>query len=105
MRGPKTVLSLQQSTNTTDDYGSIARTWSTVRTMRGVLTPSNGRETVVHDKITVRGTHVFYVDCKPTITFDETYRFMLGSRVFDIVFIEQPGNMGRHYEITLEELA
>lgn len=106
--GPKTILTLQRKVETADGVGGITETWSSLLTISGVLTSPSGLSKFSDElfrtlKETVRGVYVFFCD-PPSIAITEKDRFIYGSRIFDIRFIKNPGEMNHHYEILLQEL-
>ena len=107
MIGPKTILTYQSVSETADGLGGFTETWSDVANISGVLTGSRrgliAKESLKTDKITVESSHTFYCDV-PNFTISEKGRFILGSRLFDILFVYEPGNCGHHKEIDLREV-
>ena len=106
--GPKTILTLQTKTVTSDSAGGYSETWADVEDISGVLTRSIGHrfrvmgENVVTGKKAVYSTHTFF--CNEPSSITEKDRFTYGSRTFEIVLIYEPGNMNHHLEIDLLEI-
>jgi SPP1 family predicted phage head-tail adaptor len=100
--GPRTVLTLQSKTDTSDSAGGFATTWTTISTISGVLTQARGSEQNRTNRTVVYSTHTFFCEKPSSIT--EKDRFIYDSRVFNIVMIRNPGNMNHHLEIDLLEV-
>jgi head-tail adaptor len=109
--GPKTTMILQVVTRTADSMGSFTTTYATAATLTGVLTKLRGRTVTGTERVnlggreTVYADYTFFIDYSSALTINErNYRFLYGTRIFDIVFVYQPGNAKHHYEIDLREV-
>jgi hypothetical protein len=106
--GPKTTLTLQQVTEANTAFG-VTSTWATEGTISGVLTKHSGvrlsfKELVREDKMTAMKSYTFFCDVT-TYTITEKKRFILGSRIFQILNVYSPGNCNNHLEVELQEIA
>jgi head-tail adaptor len=109
--GPKTSLTLQRVTETSDGMGGMTQSWGNITTLTGVLTAGGntstrfaGQEKLITGKLTVTSTLIFFCDVPVGITITEKDRFILGARIFDIIFVYNPGNMNHHLEISVFEV-
>lgn len=111
MLGPQTKLALEQVAEVSDGMGGMTSTWSHVTYLSGVLTAGGntsarfaGRETMAAGQLNVLSTLIFYCDYPSGVTVTEKNRMVYGTRIFDIEFVYNPGNMNHHLEITLFEI-
>lgn len=111
MLGPQTNMILQRVTETSDSLGGVSQSWINLRVISGVLTAGGntsarfvGAEKMMRDRPTATSMLVFFCDMPVGITITEKDRLVLGSRVFDIEAVYNPGNMNHHLEITLFEV-
>ena len=108
MIGPQSVVTIQSKTNTSDSMGGFTETWTNLITISGVLTSPRGNEYRWEGfrvgKEAVRSTHIFYCDVPTGVTINELCRLVYGTRIFDIVFVRNPGMMNHHYELELVEI-
>jgi head-tail adaptor len=107
MPGPQTSLSLQQPVETASAFGTTT-TWTTEGVISGVLTKHSGvrlsyKESLQADKLTVVSSYTFFCEV-PSYTITEKKRFILGTRVFNVLNVYSPGNCGHHLEIELQEV-
>lgn len=102
--GPKTTLTLQAVTNTSDSQGGFTDVWSNVAMVTGGLHLATGSEALIADQQGVRITHRFFMDYPTAYTITNLKRFVMGARVFNIRFIKNPGTMNHHLEVWLEEV-
>ena len=61
IRGPKTKLVLERYTSSKDSGGAITKTWSSVSTVKGVLTFGWADEPISMDKETLHLRYQFWV--------------------------------------------
>lgn len=104
MIGPKVRLMLQRSTETRDGYGGVSETWSNVRAVEGNLITTKGDESLMADRIAVAVTHHFFCDYSQSFTVTEKDRFVLGTRTFDILLVNNIGSMNINWNIYLKEV-
>lgn len=103
MRGPKTTLSLERLTQTENAIAGFEDTWTAVTDITGVLTDATGRENIIRNKVQVTASHRFYFDPVSGVIVTELDRFVLGERVFEIVFVTKPLNTERAVVCMLQE--
>lgn len=90
--GRKVDLTLLQFTDTLTATGTSTRVWSEVRPVRGVFATLNSSERVfLNDKRTVFANYKFYTAYQVGVTITEKDRFKKGSRTFEIIGIDNPG--------------
>ena len=109
MIGPKTTLTVQRITIVADVLGAGGtESWTNLTTITGVLTNPKygyaGTERFSIKKDTVYTSHMFYCDVPSDVTVTEKDRFTYGTRVFNIMLIQNPGNMNHHLEFFLSEI-
>jgi len=104
MRGPKTNLTFQTYVDVSDGGGGYVRTWSTVVVIRGVLNAVGGYE---RQGILMRDTayvsHRFFCDYSGAVMLTEFKRAVLGSRVFEIKYVQNVAEQGIHWIFDLQE--
>jgi len=103
MVGPKVKVILEKYTQVEDVYATYTETWESVRYITGVLSLSSGRERVVHNKVEVYSSHVFFCDWQIGISIDEKYRLRYDQRIFEVLFIENPLAQNRFMKFYLDE--
>lgn len=107
MIGPKTSLILKRYTETADSMGGKSHTYSTIKTIKGVLSTIRGDERLSADKLTVIADFNFYMDYPNGFTITERDKFYSdsdGTRKFKIMYINNLGaNKNRRLKITLKE--
>ena len=103
MVGPKTKLQLERYSETVDGMGGFSETWSGVCSINGSLLGATGRENIVRNKATVTASHNFFISTPFNTTITEKDRLVLGTRVFDILYVEKPANTQRFIILRLQE--
>ena len=101
--GPKTTLTLSRSTSVSDGRGGQTETWSSVRTIIGVFSVLSDRERKMYGKIAEAASYKFTVDYIFASDIETVDRFVLGTRIMEIVSRENPMNTGRFAIFLLEE--
>lgn len=104
MTGPQTKLTLQSVTETSDGLGGVTESWQNVRIVSGVFVSNRGNETLSIGNKTVFATHFFFCDYSKSVTITEKNRFILGTRTFDILFVDDIGNQNIDLKIYLDEV-
>lgn len=106
MIGPQTSAVIQSLTTSSDSMGGITETWTNLYSVSGVLTrPSiknNQGEIQLENKQTTIANYMFFMDYRPGIT--EKHRLVIGTRVFDILWVYNPGSCGHHLELLVKEI-
>jgi len=102
--GPKVILKLQESIETSDGLGGITKSWSDTNNIKGVLQSAKGDENFIIGKKTVISTHHFYCDYNKNIIFTEKKRFTFRSRIFEIIFVDNIDYMDKYYKLYLLEV-
>lgn len=104
-RGPKKKLTLQNWTDVSDGMGGFTRTYSDVSDIYGVLATVSATERMGGgNKEAVYSTHRFYMGRISTTITEKDHRFISGSRVFDIVAVNDPAQHDRFAIIDLKEV-
>lgn len=105
MIGPQTSAVIQSLTTSSDSMGGITETWTNFCSVSGVLTrPSiknNQSELQLEGKQTTIANYMFFMDYYPGIT--EKHRLVIGTRIFDILWVYNPGNANHHTELLVKE--
>lgn len=111
LMGAKVTLTLYELTTSKSASSGEIRTYTGVQTMEGSLQPLNARESALYSKETLSANYAFYVGKSVFINstnegkLKESSQIKYGSRVFDIVFVENrtEGNLP-HYKVLLSEV-
>jgi len=111
LMGAKVTLTLYELTTAKSASSGQVQTYTGVQTMEGSLQPLSARESVLYSKETLSANYAFYVGNSVFINSTnegklvEKNRLTYGSRVFDIVFVENrtEGNLA-HYKVLLSEV-
>jgi len=106
--GKKVTALIQTDSPTTDAIGGVTESFSTVETIsKAVLISSSGIERLNQRKETVSVDYILYVNAKKS---DRTVRSILesqivkiGSRTFDILFVDDINQNNTHLKIDLRE--
>lgn len=107
--GPKITTNIQTSINTADTFGGQSKVWKTVETIRkAILIAKKGDERLVAGKDNVFSDYTLYLSGKRrnrvTRTVTESQRVLIGSRVFDIVYVDDILGMNQTLRIHLREI-
>lgn len=110
-QGPKTLLTWKTCTETDDDMGGFAQTWTKVKDVSGTLSIISDRERQMYGKKAEGCDYKFtvdYVHAKRELNGVVTVlsspdRLYLGNRIFDIKGIENPMNQNRFIMLFLSE--
>ncbi len=105
-RGPKIMMELQRYRVKKDVQSGYEKVWTGMRRIKGTLLAFNAVERVGPDKKTVYATHTFYCNSPIALTISEKDRLkeVKGARIFDIEFVDDVAERGRHLEIDLLEV-
>lgn len=98
-------MELQRYTRKRDSAGGFEKVWSGMRRIKGTLVAFSAAERLASDKDTVYATHTFYCNSPKGLTITEKHRFVKRERKFDIEFVDDVVERGRHLEIDLLEIA
>jgi len=108
INAPKITLILERYTDTSDGGGGQTRAWQSLRYVKGALTYARSFESVSVDREVVRSTHQFW--CLPLngIEITEKDRFRRlgtqgGTRVYDVIYVDNVLEMNRWLKIDLLE--
>lgn len=75
-------LQPQVQTETTDDFGGTSRTWANSGGLIWCrLQPMSQEQRITFRQAGLEGSHIAYLNEKPSPIFDTTYRFLFGTRV------------------------
>lgn len=107
--GPKVKTNIQTNTPTTDVHGGQTESWKTVETIRkAILVAKKGDERLVAGKNNVFSDYTLYLNGKRrnrvTRTVTESQRILIGSRIFNIVYVDDVLQMGQTLRIHLREI-
>ena len=106
MIGPKTQMGLRRYTETPDGLGGFSQNWQGLRKLKGVLSSISGDEKLSQNRESIIQTHNFYIDYPVGATITERDRFVLGTRKFDIIWVENMGaNQNKALKVTLKEIS
>ena len=78
-------LAIQSHTEARDSFGGSTKTWATQKTVWGSVRPMSGKELVNAQQVDSRVTHRIVIRFYSGL--DTTYRFLFGTRVFNIVSV------------------
>ena len=94
----------ETKTNVADGQGGFTETWASAGTFDGRLSHLKANEMLATDKMTVLATHRIF--CEATTTFTEYDRVILGSRTFEIRYVDDldDGIGAHHIELTVLEI-
>ncbi len=95
------TVNIETPSESKDAGKATIRTWAVKHeSVKGHLRPLTGSEEIKWNRPTVTRSHLLYV--KPA-AITEVDRVAYDSRVFDIVFVEDPQDLGHHYVLHLLE--
>lgn len=98
-----TIAQIQQKTVITDDIGIQSIKWVSVDTISGYLDLSNGTSNYTNQNAKIQqSTHIFICEYKKLNITANNSRLIIGNEVYDIIYIDDPMNLHRHYEIYLK---
>ena len=98
LRHPVTI---QETSNTGDAYGSNEKVWVDFQKMRAAIWPQKSKEVVVGGKITAINNQTIRIRYIPGVT--TAMRVKLGSRVFEILGIKNFEERNRFLDMTCRE--
>ena len=103
--GGNITAELQLYTSASNAIGEAVKTWGTVRSLNGWLDLSDGnaKYNVYNTKIQ-EATHVFISDYTAIGSHisAENCRLLINSKVYDVVFIDNPMELNRQLEFYLK---
>jgi len=102
--GPKIKMSLQQYTDVADGALGFTRTWATVRSIRGALLSMSGTRMERYGRLYPDVTHVFWCDYQKDITVTERDRFTYGTRIFNVLSMDDVAEKGQFLRFILKEV-
>ncbi len=107
--GPKVKTNLQTNTPTTDSHGGQTAAWKTVETIsKAVLVAKKGDERLIAGKDNVFSDYTLYLNGKKRNRVDrtiiESQRILIGSRIFDIVYVDDVLGMNQTLRVHLREI-
>lgn len=94
-------LVLEQTVETPDGAGGVARTYATVATLWAALVPITARGGVEADSLAANVTHRIVLRFRSDVT--TRHRLRAGARIFRIVALRDQDGRGRFLEIDAEE--
>ena len=101
--GPKTSLVISTKASVVDGMGGYTDTWTSGKTVTGVFSILSDRERMMYGKKAEFASYKFILDYIFASAIDTMDRFVLGTRVFEIVSREKPMNQDRFVIFLLEE--
>jgi len=105
--GPTVSVVHQTAAFTTTAYGRT-EVWSDAETFNAILNRMGGEEALRYEKDTPRNMYVLYCDTtkadSTSRSFQTTDRIKYGTRLFDVLSVEDPYEQGYYYKLSLEEL-
>ena len=93
---------LQSFVATRDAYGEPIETWSTVVTLWGAVEPLTGREFYQAQQVNAEITHKVRIRYR-TLT-NSRMRFLLGTRIFEILYIVNENERNRELIMLCKEI-
>lgn len=104
MNGPKVQVVLQRLTGVADGSGGFTDTWADLVYINGSLVKPSGNARLQHGKREIESTHIFFYDYPIGVTPTEVDQLKLGSRLFEITYVENPAETSRHVALYLNEI-
>jgi SPP1 family predicted phage head-tail adaptor len=96
-------VTLQSLTETPDSYGQRIQTWTTVGTYWAYLKAISGAEMVNGQQIKANVTH--FVQMRYVGSVTPSMRILLGTRVINLVWVNNIDERNRTYEFQAQEVA
>ena len=91
----KNRVELQAYTETQTDTGFPTKTWTTVATVSAAVEAIRGREAeAIGEMVATQSTRIIIRSSPEVSGVDETYRILLGTRVFSIESVVGPTDRG-----------
>jgi len=102
IKGNQTAV-IQKRTVTSNDIGEQVEAWTDSVSLKGFLDYTGGQANIrEYDTKLDDSTHIFMCDFQ-TLTVDaRNTRMVIGTKVFDILEIDNPMGMNEHLEIYLK---
>ncbi|KAF0234089.1 MAG: Phage head-tail [Desulfovibrionaceae bacterium] len=97
-----TALDIQARTETPDGMGGVSITWATVATVRAEMWTVKGEERAASASIQASITHRARIWAYPGLT--TAHRMKLGTRSFDIQFVNNKEERGVEYVVDMLEI-
>ncbi|WP_200415941.1 phage head closure protein [Virgibacillus salexigens] len=91
---------VQRYTSASDGQGGETNEWTTHLEISGTLDKLNGDEVLANEKLGIVSSHIFIVFDVLDIT--ELDRFIIDNKIYRVKDVDNPMNMDRQLEITLE---
>ncbi|NOR27600.1 MAG: hypothetical protein GQ540_03615 [Lutibacter sp.] len=82
---------LQSNSKVSDGMGGFTDSWIDVRELKGVFMNRKAKELFSNHSEKVSSNHYFSVKNMRDLYVDESFRFYYNSKVYEIVFISNPG--------------
>jgi len=103
MIGKKKTFILQRPTKThnSDSMGGITEAWQDIKKFKGFMETYWGKEELERGRQTVNSSHIIRCDHFWNVSTDDRIRY--GSRLFDIVNVENCGEQGVWLKIYVQE--
>jgi head-tail adaptor len=94
---------LSRLTATTDDRGGEDHTWADVKNVAGTFSIVSDRERMMYGKKAEGAEYKFVVDYLFSSTIETIDRFKVGTRILEIIGVENPMNQNRFMIFFLSE--
>lgn len=96
------IAEIQRITGTeSDGMGGHVYEWSKINEIEGTLDKLSGDEILANEKISIIATHIFIVFDVFDVT--ERDRMIIDSMIYRIKDVDNPNNLNRQLEITIEK--
>lgn len=106
--GPKVTVKKQTVTRIADGYGGYTETWGDIETFSAVLASMSWTEKQLYDKETAVNMFTLYCDSlkanRTARSFTIADRIVYGSRVFEIVGVDNPFQLNQVIQLSLREV-
>lgn len=93
-------FTVERYTETTNELGEPVKSWNPHLTTDGRLDALTGTEQQRAAAVNVVATHIWFTYAGQDIK--EQDRVKYNGRTYDVKFVDDPMNMGRHLEVLLE---
>jgi len=93
-------IAVQSRAQAANAYGEIADTWATDATVWGSIEPLTGEERLVGDAIQAQASHRVRLRYR---AMTPRNRLLFGTRVFEVVRVDNPGERGAELDVLVRE--
>jgi SPP1 family predicted phage head-tail adaptor len=92
-------ITIERYTEGTDELGNPTKSWVHHLDTVGLIDAQTGNEQLAANAPTVSATHILFC---PVIDITEKDRVKYRGKTYNVKFVDDPMNYGRHLEVLLE---